>query len=171
MNMQTYDGNTEIITNIGTNPTERGLTTEQFKAKFDEGLTAFVEWFNDTHLVELKTAPTENIIPYNSPIVGTPGYKNKYWKNDHGEVVIISVYQKGGITDDIGNGAHIFTLPEGCRPSETIAISGKIKQSDYATNYACDVVIYADGKVIIFLPTESLTYMMGQFYCTFVATN
>lgn len=28
---------TTVITNIGTNPSERGLTTDQFKAKFDEG--------------------------------------------------------------------------------------------------------------------------------------
>lgn len=52
MAMTQYDGNVEIITNIGTTPNERGLTTEQFKAKFDEGLKTFVEWFNDTHKTE-----------------------------------------------------------------------------------------------------------------------
>ena len=52
MPMTEYDGNVEIITNIGTTPDERGLSTDQFKAKFDEGLKAFVEWFNDTHKTE-----------------------------------------------------------------------------------------------------------------------
>jgi hypothetical protein len=44
--MSQYTGATDIITNIGTTPQERGLTTDQFKAKFDEGLTNFVTWFN-----------------------------------------------------------------------------------------------------------------------------
>ena len=52
MPMTEYDGNVEIITNIGTTPDERGLSTDQFKAKFDEGLKAFVTWFNDTHKTE-----------------------------------------------------------------------------------------------------------------------
>jgi predicted house-cleaning noncanonical NTP pyrophosphatase (MazG superfamily) len=52
MPMTTYTGETEIITNLGTTPAERGLETDEFKAKFDEGLKAFVEWFNDTHKTE-----------------------------------------------------------------------------------------------------------------------
>lgn len=52
MAMTQYSGNVEIITNIGTTPNERGLTTKQFKAKFDEALKAFVTWFNDTHKTE-----------------------------------------------------------------------------------------------------------------------
>lgn len=55
MAFTTYTGDTEIITNIGTTPDERGLTTEEFKAKFDEGLTALKTWFNATHLPELVT--------------------------------------------------------------------------------------------------------------------
>jgi hypothetical protein len=56
--MQTYDGNTTIISTIGTNPAERGLTTDEFKAKFDEGLKAFVEWFNDEHKTEFEAVQT-----------------------------------------------------------------------------------------------------------------
>lgn len=52
MPMTTYTGETEIITNLGTTPAERGLETDEFKAKFDEGLKAFVTWFNDTHKTE-----------------------------------------------------------------------------------------------------------------------
>lgn len=44
--MQQYTGNTTVITNIGTNPSERGLTTDQFKAKFDQTVKDYVTWFN-----------------------------------------------------------------------------------------------------------------------------
>jgi len=50
--MTPYSGDVEIITNIGTTPQERMLETDEFKAKFDEGLKAFVTWFNDTHKTE-----------------------------------------------------------------------------------------------------------------------
>lgn len=49
MAMTQYNGDPEVISKLGTTPQERGLTTEQFKAKFDEGLKGFVEWFNSTH--------------------------------------------------------------------------------------------------------------------------
>jgi len=60
---------TGVIAALGTNPSERALTTAQFKAKFDEFGTNFITWFNDTHLPELPTAltslglvlPTENL--------------------------------------------------------------------------------------------------------------
>ena len=54
MSMTQYTGNTDIIANVGTTPQERGLTTDEFKAKFDEGLKAFVEWFNTTHKTEFE---------------------------------------------------------------------------------------------------------------------
>ena len=60
MPMTEYDGNVEIITNIGTTPDERGLSTDQFKAKFDEGLKAFVTWFNDTHKTEFDAHLAEH---------------------------------------------------------------------------------------------------------------
>lgn len=47
-----YTGDTDIIASLGTTPAERGLTTDQFKAKFDEFAAAFVAWFNATHIVE-----------------------------------------------------------------------------------------------------------------------
>jgi hypothetical protein len=52
MPMTQYTGDTDIIANVGTTPQERGLTTDEFKAKFDEGLKAFVSWFNTTHKTE-----------------------------------------------------------------------------------------------------------------------
>lgn len=59
MAMTQYNGDPEVISKLGTTPQERGLTTEQFKAKFDEGLTAFVTWFNDTHKTEFDATQTE----------------------------------------------------------------------------------------------------------------
>jgi hypothetical protein len=52
MAMTEYTGDTDIIIDLATEPEERGLTEDQFKAKFDEGLKAFVTWFNDTHKTE-----------------------------------------------------------------------------------------------------------------------
>jgi hypothetical protein len=69
MPMTEYDGNVEIITNIGTTPDERGLSTDEFKAKFDEGLKAFVTWFNDTHKTEFDAITTS--------ITNTSNPKNK----------------------------------------------------------------------------------------------
>ena len=55
MAMTPYSGDTSVIGKLGTTPQERGLTTQQFKDKFDEGLKAFVEWFNETHVAEANT--------------------------------------------------------------------------------------------------------------------
>lgn len=41
---------TNVIASLGTTPQERGLTTDQFKAKFDQFATEFVAWFNATHI-------------------------------------------------------------------------------------------------------------------------
>lgn len=60
MPMTEYSGSTNIIAGLGTTPQERGLTEDQFKAKFDEGLTAFVTWFNSTHKTEFETLTTNN---------------------------------------------------------------------------------------------------------------
>lgn len=48
-----YTKDTTIIGALGTNPAERGLTTQEFKDKFDQFATEFVEWFNETHLPEV----------------------------------------------------------------------------------------------------------------------
>jgi hypothetical protein len=61
MAMTQYTGDTEIITNIGTTPQERGLTADQFKAKFDEGLKAFVTWFNSVHKTEFDAHLAEAV--------------------------------------------------------------------------------------------------------------
>jgi hypothetical protein len=55
MAMTPYSGDTAIIGALGTNPEERGLNTQEFKDKFDEALTAFVAWFNATHVPEIDS--------------------------------------------------------------------------------------------------------------------
>lgn len=56
MAMTPYSGDTSVIGKLGTTPQERGLTTQQFKDKFDEALKAFVTWFNATHLPEVESS-------------------------------------------------------------------------------------------------------------------
>jgi hypothetical protein len=71
MAMTQYTGDTDIITNIGTNPEERGLTTSEFKAKFDEALKAFVLWFNNTHKTEFNALATKTELNTLTTTVGT----------------------------------------------------------------------------------------------------
>jgi hypothetical protein len=47
-----YTKDTTIIGALGTNPAERGLTTQEFKDKFDQFAHEFVAWFNETHIAE-----------------------------------------------------------------------------------------------------------------------
>lgn len=131
MSMTQYTGNTEIITNIGTTPQERGLTTDQFKAKFDEALKAFVLWFNNIHLVE-GNAHLANIVTdsngvhglkieqgtwtpilYGSTAAGTPTYitqiGNYYKIGKHVYIVgRITISNKGGIAGSVQIGGLPF---------------------------------------------------------------
>lgn len=51
--IERYTGDPQIIQKLGTNPEERGLTADEFKAKFDEFAEEFVAWFNQTHCGEV----------------------------------------------------------------------------------------------------------------------
>jgi hypothetical protein len=44
---------TNVIASLGTTPQERGLTTDEFKAKFDKEATDLKDWINNTHLPEV----------------------------------------------------------------------------------------------------------------------
>ena len=61
MAMTPYSGDTSVIGKLGTTPQERGLTTQQFKDKFDEGLKEFVTWFNSTHKTEFDAHLADNM--------------------------------------------------------------------------------------------------------------
>jgi hypothetical protein len=50
MALTEYAGATDIIASLATYARDRGLTGPETQAKFDEALTAFKAWFNDTHL-------------------------------------------------------------------------------------------------------------------------
>ena len=60
MAMTPYSGDTSIIGKLGTTPQERGLTTQQFKDKFDENTKNFVAWFNTTHIGEINSHMADN---------------------------------------------------------------------------------------------------------------
>jgi hypothetical protein len=48
MALTTCSVTTSVIAALGTTPDERGLTTDQFKAKFDEAPSALKDFFNNT---------------------------------------------------------------------------------------------------------------------------
>ena len=54
-----YTGITNKIAALGTTPQDRGLTTDEFKAKFDEFAEEFVTWFNGTHKGEIDELQNE----------------------------------------------------------------------------------------------------------------
>ena len=74
--MEPYSGDTNVIAKVGTTPEDRGLVTEDFKAKFDEGLAAFVQWFNTTHKTEFEAHLAENA---NKHIHSSGNNENGYW--------------------------------------------------------------------------------------------
>ena len=49
-----------VIGKLGTTPQERGLTTQQFKDKFDEGPIALGEFVNETLIPEVEAHMAEN---------------------------------------------------------------------------------------------------------------
>jgi hypothetical protein len=111
MPMTEYDGNVEIITNIGTTPDERGLSTDEFKAKFDEGLKAFVTWFNTTHKTEFDAKATVSAWAAWTPTLNwttaTPisaSVKARYTQID--KTVFFSLF----IQSSNGNGATNLTI-------------------------------------------------------------
>lgn len=69
MAMTPYGGNTDVIAALGTTPQERGLETQEFKAKFDEALTAFVAWFNDAHKTEFDALTPTNQLALAVPTI------------------------------------------------------------------------------------------------------
>jgi hypothetical protein len=61
MALTEYTKNTTIIGALGTNPAERGLTTQEFKDKFDQYAKEFVAWFNGTHLPEVEAGLAKTV--------------------------------------------------------------------------------------------------------------
>lgn len=64
---------TSVISLLGTTADERGLTTAQFKAKFDEAVTNLKAYLNDTLITEqdnLNTYATSSIATLSSSVSG-----------------------------------------------------------------------------------------------------
>jgi hypothetical protein len=74
-----YTGDTTIIGALGTNPAERGLTTQEFKDKFDQFAHEFVAWFNATHVVEANA----HLADYASFITNNPDAKNSIYRGKY----------------------------------------------------------------------------------------
>jgi len=53
-----------VIGKLGTTPQERGLTTQQFKDKFDEGPIALGEFVNETLIPEVEAHLADNTNPH-----------------------------------------------------------------------------------------------------------
>lgn len=58
MTIPNCTANTTVITNIGTAPAERGLTTDEFKAKFDLAPTNIKDDLNDNIIPAIKSSLT-----------------------------------------------------------------------------------------------------------------
>jgi hypothetical protein len=151
MAMTTYTGETEIITNIGTTPDERGLSTDEFKAKFDEGLKAFVTWFNDTHKTEfdaITTPPSCRV--YNS--------SNQSISN--GTITAIQFNSERFDNDTIHDSATNNTRLT-CKTAGKYLVIGQIKFAFNSTGYReLDIVVngttfYAASTV---LPVSTANY-------------
>lgn len=87
-----YTGDTDVIAKLGTTPEERGLTTEEFKAKFDQFAEEFVQWFNQTHCQEvddinnaLDEHKAESAKKHTSEVI-TNQY-GSYTKSDNGQII------------------------------------------------------------------------------------
>ena len=134
--MEPYSGDTAVIAKVGTTPEDRGLETEDFKAKFDEGLTAFVEWFNTTHKTEFEAHLADNANPHSiyakkqqenwiAPTL-LNGWTNfddgsryatvGYYKDAFGVVHIKGMIKGGTATV----GTPIFILPSGYIPPQEL---------------------------------------------------
>jgi len=136
MAMTPYSGDTSVIGKLGTTPQERGLTTQQFKDKFDEGLKNFVQWFNTAHKSE-----------YDAHVADYTNYvdKHKTLKIDNPDAPISLVQYIANLRMDnaffIGGRAeipNITGLPDGIPNSYAVVVIGG---NAYGTLYYATVII------------------------------
>lgn len=140
MAMTPYSGETEIIGKLGTTPQERGLTTQQFKDKFDEGLQGFVGWFNDIHKAEFDALAAIESGSWTPTIAGsTTAGSNTYTTQSGyyykiGDLVYLTGYIKMSTKDAAMSGnARIAGLPFSVRANTYPAIAfAQINNIDYS---------------------------------------
>jgi len=98
--------NTTVITTIGTTPQERGLTTDEFKAKFDEAATNIKEDLNTNIIPAVNAHLAENV--YKIAVITEPaeqlttttvnfGFKPQLVKVS--AVILNTIYESEGVSD------------------------------------------------------------------------
>ena len=112
MAMTPYSGDTSVIGKLGTTPQERGLTTQQFKDKFDEGLKTFVEWFNDVHKTEFDAHIAENA-SYATDYLAAFNTTNVSIPNGVSTILPFSTLAGGSKASLHTNDGNTITLPAG----------------------------------------------------------
>lgn len=126
MALTLYSGSTNIIGSLGTNPAERGLTTQEFKDKFDQFAEEFVAWFNGTHIGEVE-----------SLLVTTPmarAYKSASQSINTGTFTAIAFDTESFDTDTIHDNATNNTRFT-CKTAGKYLIIGQIAYDSNATGY------------------------------------
>lgn len=156
MAMTPYSGDTSVIGKLGTTPQERGLTTQEFKDKFDEGLKEFVEWFNFTHLGEIDERFDElqewQTVDLQNDWTADGGIGIKYFK--HFGIVYLNIRLIAG-----SGASHtlIGTLPAGYRPISNMILP-VYDTIDRSINY---LVVVSDGAIRVLSTT---TFTPGSLY-------
>lgn len=151
---------TDVIGSLGTTPQDRGLTTQEFKDKFDEMPEGIKAYLNDTLTVEVDAHTADNMTAHTpeTPIaptlinswlnLGAGHTEAGYWKDTVGIVHIRGVISEGAT----GNTA--FILPVGYRPAKIIgfaATSGVHGDAYVWINPLGEVVIQIGSTIGVFL--------------------
>jgi len=113
-----------VITYIGTTPEQRQMSTDEFKAKFDEMTVNLQNYIKETLLTELDAFKQEFMkllaggTQYSATLqegwTGTLTYR----KNDLGQVVLSGNIIAGNAERNV----LICTLPSGYRPKNALAV-------------------------------------------------
>lgn len=144
MAMTPYSGDTSVIGKLGTTPQERGLTTQQFKDKFDEAFKSFIEdYFNTTHIGEINAHLADNVV--------------------HGITSNVTIYVDGSTgSDTTGEGTSanpyatiqkaINSAPRMARGNYSVTINiapGTYNENVQISYFSCLVTLTSSGNVTI----------------------
>lgn len=154
--IERYTGDPQIIQKLGTNPEERGLTTAEFKAKFDQFAEEFVAWFNQTHCGEVDgiKADYATLLAGGTPTKLTldNGWTGDLYvrRNMLGQVTIYGEVTSGTVT----SGTKIASLPDGCKPASITHIVGYIGRTGVRT--FTGLVVSVNNTLVIFEPASDI---------------
>lgn len=100
------------------------------------------------------TLPQEFDLPLVAGLRASAGYASKYRKNLFSEVFVHGRIEKSGTSDDIPNGSHILTLPQGFRPASKIIRQTKSTTASQGVLMS-DLVIETDGTAKMYMPVPT----------------